>query len=859
MIGSPSPRNPNAAYDVELFDGSKRIGLHVSGDMARNPVRASTLKTTSGNQSYSDMEPPYTAIAQDTFTGGRGALQYEKDVTRYRDGLRANTERDGGVILAGREQYAKAIRSGAWYLPGGMKMVDLLETKQYLGNKITPDDDIDVVKIGMWVKKVGTPNDLTMAIYSHNVGGRPFASLATGTISADDVDDVISEFVLVEIGTESLTGSTSYWAVVYGDDDDDAENHWQVGVKNESGTTLKNRTGYYLNWSSVDVDLYFQFQEEAETVKSFWFEYKKGWYVLTQPVSGGAPQLFLNGARGLATNNAGDKGKLITSTAHGVSEEDAIGGVLYVIAGSGSSDDKNWRIVTGVSDTDEFEVDEEWGTTHTVTTEWVLLAPGLMSEIDVSSDLTKRITDVLVATNEHVYFCQENDVIVRMMEENDTSVWTRTFTDEAVKADFLAQYKNGANEKIVRVRLGNIYECTLPDNGDALATWTDAVTPGSQYDRIRGIQTYKDYDLDDAVAIFKESGAWFYKDEQVDEFRTPEMKNIMSADTGVVSNVHGSYLLFSVQHTLWRFYNPEFSDIGLQMDEGLPVHRQGPVSAIEPYPGKIYIAVDGGEDGYSGIFSSGVSSNYTEIYRAPKGERILGLGFQPTPGESLDRLWFTQGADVLWIPFPSATYDPYQVDNYPYTHEFSIELASITAGLYDAWKYWRSLKLRTEGLGADEQWIEVDYRTNDDEDWVPLNDVFVESPVQSQILKDLGVSCQVIYLRVRGYSASEYLTPKLLAVVLNGVTVTEPKFYYQFQAEILYEDPDGNATGIAPYKVVEVLDNWSGRAQPLKMLAKNPLFHDREVFLLPVAVRGKSSAPKVGEFDYVVTIGLQDA
>ena len=81
-------------YDIVLHDGQSFIGLVGDADeLGRNPVEQSSLKTATGNQSYSDLKPPYMVQAQDDFTGGRGSREYEDDVTRYQDALRANTER----------------------------------------------------------------------------------------------------------------------------------------------------------------------------------------------------------------------------------------------------------------------------------------------------------------------------------------------------------------------------------------------------------------------------------------------------------------------------------------------------------------------------------------------------------------------------------------------------------------------------------------------------------------------------------------------------------------------------------------------------------------------------------------------
>lgn len=851
-------------FDVWLSDGGETIGLIVVPGVdaiSRNPVRASSLKTTSGNQSHSDMEPPYMAVAQTGFTGGRGAAEFEKDVTRYADGLRVNTERDSGVILAGRERYVDDFRAEARLLPGAMKMVSLLGEQYLLAKKFTTGNAIDVVHIWLWLRRMGSPDDLTISLRADASGKPSHIALESVTVGSDDLEELVSELIVATISTESLSAGTDYWVVAHGDLDSNANNRWDVGVLDEAGTSMKNPTGSNLAWAAADVDLYFRVTEDDADFGGHWFNFKKCKYFMSKPRDGSASKLYLNGARGLGASNAGNLDKLITSAAHGVSADDATGCVVMVVEGTGSTEEKNWRTVTGVPAADQFSVDSDWLIEHDATTVWVLLGGNFMEEIDVSSYITAPVTDVYVSSEEVVYFCQgAEDNIVRMKEEVSGGAWVRTIADDGTnEALFLTEYKNGTTQKIVRARTdGQVDECALPGWSN-LISFNTAVRPGRSYDRVTGVQPYKDYDLEDAVVIFKEEGPWFYKNGAVDELRTPEMAAIASYKNGLSSAVHGSYLFFSQQNTVWRFYNPEFSDIGPTGDEGLPTLRQGNVTSIVPYPGKTYISVDGGDSGYSAIFSSSGSSNWTELYRAPKGERILSMSFQMVPGTLPDRLWFSQGADLVWLPFPSETYDPYHDVLYPFAHEMMLEFASISAGLYDAWKYWRSVKLRTENLSDGVTWFEVDWRSSKDDDWTPLPDEFIESPVESKEFGEHGVSCQVLYIRLRGYSTSLYETPKLTAAVLSGVTVVEPKFTYQFTAQILLKDLKGKKVETAPYKRVQRLDAWCGTAKPLKMYSHNPLYDDIKVFLMPLPVRPINSAEKVNEFEYQLNMVLQDA
>jgi hypothetical protein len=74
-------------HHISLSDGFTTIGLIASnsqGDsnpfaITRAPVTRTAMKTTTGNAKYSDYEPPWTPIAQEDWSGGRGNDDFDKD------------------------------------------------------------------------------------------------------------------------------------------------------------------------------------------------------------------------------------------------------------------------------------------------------------------------------------------------------------------------------------------------------------------------------------------------------------------------------------------------------------------------------------------------------------------------------------------------------------------------------------------------------------------------------------------------------------------------------------------------------------------------------------------------------------
>ena len=854
----------NPPFHLILDDGKSTIGLDVLPNpdaLGRSPVSASSLKTTTGNQSYSDLRPPYMVIAQDDFSGGRGNNEFEKDTTRYYDSSGLNTERNTEVILGPREGYGTGIIDDVRNIPGSMHYISLAGGRQYMAvRKATTAAMPATTKIWLWVRKVGTPTeDLTVNLRSDSAGDISTV-LQTATLAESDTPNLLGEIQLLSITSTSLAAATAYWIEVYAGSDDTDKNHWEIGVLENAGSTSKSADG--ITYTSDTVDLYYRLTQDDTDSGGYLFTYQSGFYFMTKPIDGTASRLYLSGARGLATSNAGNLDKVICSTSHGLTAAEAIGSVVVIVGGTGSEEEKNYRLITGVPTVAQFSVDEPWLVVHDNTTEWVTVGTNKWKEISVSANISVAVTDVHISTFGYVYFCQgESDVIVRMKEEASGGSWVRTLADDgANKAVFLDEYNN-VGQKMTRTNGdGKISECAVVTSWTDLITWTTGIQVGDKYDRITGIRPYKDYALADAMVVFKESGPWLYKDETVDVMRTPEMGPVASYKNGRAHAAQGSYLFFSVQNTVWRFFNPDFSDIGMTADEGLPTDRQGPVTGFLAYPGRLYASIDAGPNGYSTIMVTTGGPNWHEIYRAPKGERIYTIGHVVVPGNGMDKMWIRQGADLVYLPFPSETYNPAQDTYYQFRGEGYLELSSITAGIYDAWKYWESLKLRTRNLIEDTTWLDVDYRGSEDDDWQQLPYDFTESPVESQPFDaDYGLSGQILYLRVRFYSRDVYETPKLVAVAISGVTVTQPKYAFELTARIGTSDMNNKPIIDKPHTRVRKLDEWCGTARPLIMWSTDPLYNGKKVFLMPIPSRPLQSAHKVDEHSYMVTIALQEA
>jgi hypothetical protein len=229
------------------------------------------------------------------------------------------------------------------------------------------------------------------------------------------------------------------------------------------------------------------------------------------------------------------------------------------------------------------------------------------------------------------------------------------------------------------------------------------------------------------------------------------------------------------------------------------------------------------------------------------------------PGAQPDRLWIRQGADFVWIPFPSDTFDPTQDSAYRFAHEGCVTLANMYAGLQDAWKNWAKIKLRLEGIVEDTTWATVEYRLDDETDWIEMPETFETMPVSESNFGDFGAAGKKFQARVILRTTDASKSPKLTAFILEAVTVTDPKFSFSLACMLRDTDMNGQPEKLKAWEQIRILDEWSGTARPLRMRCVNPLFDDILVFLLPLPARPIHTAERVNDHTYTCTVIVQEA
>jgi hypothetical protein len=889
--------NPTHHVSLEDKTGAK-VGLILVDGAAkanplafiRNPVDQSSLKTSTGNQGYSDMQPPYSPIAQDDWSGGRGNRDYEKATNRFSDSYRLRTSRANKVYLGPQEQSTKGNRSQDYYVPGNVTWVQgvyaakFVASASYTATTLWFLLRVKPTAVGVLPADVS----LTVKIYP-DTAGSPGEYLHSATLPTYAGLDFTSQWVGFTI-SEALTSGTTYWVGVVGETDS-----WEIGVSTANGSNTKKVVN--AAWADADNELYYRVQGADVTNTCIYFEYKKMLYKVESHTSG-APHLYRFGYRGVADSNSGHLDYLLDNAASGWVNDALISRVIRIISGPGADEAQPWRTITD-NTTTKLYVDVNWETAHTTATEYVVYGIDTWNEI-TGHGLNYPISDVFIDSNkteeEFVIFCMGNGADVKHFRAwNDAGTFTNSFEsgdDPADKIIYAPVQKKAYKSLVDWTSIG-----VIKSPGDTetsgqkvisanLPLWSAAFlsgqsdTIGSAWEKINGIHLYQDDDSNEAVWVFKPDGIWIipFKQPNITD-PNPAAKgapyqlsiankllNVRSDRNGSVVCRDNEYLWFNLQQGLQRYYQGHLDDMGPNTEEGLPTNRRGICVAMISYPGRLFAAFDAGSTGYSSILEND-NGGWHERYRAPYGQRIKAMTVQVVPG-NLSKLWVYQGNDSVWLPLPQDSTDELVQSGYLYTHEGSLEMSWMQAGMMDVIKFVRSIKLLTSNLGANCT-IKVDYKIDQTNAWVEINNTFDTSPWERV---DLGLTeileGRRFKIRVRLNTNDATKTPILEAIVLNMVSRLEQKNIFSLPVRVADNDKDLNGQpddyATAELKLAQ-LDAWaSGETGTMLLMRSTETMYDNRLVFLP-AVPVRLQVPEISESNprnskvYLCSLVGQDA
>ncbi len=798
----------------------------------KQPIDRTALKTTSGNGSYSDFNYPYSPITQDDWGGGRAGLDYERDATKYFDGFRINTHRDNKAFLGPQEQYSyghgKTIgyRVPTRYTMFGYPSATILQW--------TSAASYTMARLSLLIKRVGTPT----AALALELRKADNTLLSTATVTVSNVQDFIAEWYPVPFAASIVSG-TSYKVVVTSANSD-ANNRWEFGHATPTTTVDAAYTAFIVEDAEVDDD-------------AILYQYKGQQYIVISRahiagVTTDAPRIYMNGDRGAADSNSLGKLYLNDATKTWTVNEWA-GCTAKIVQGTGKDEVTLYRTIVSNTAT-ALEMDSMWAIAQDTVTEYVILGSSKWREI-TGHGLTVPVTAVLVV-GEVVYFAQGDSVLMRSHREyNNAGTWTESdWNAETTYAVHLA-YQPLAN-KIWRAQnndatgIVSVSSATPATYGTDL-TFAAVIPVGTKYEFINGIEVYPNDSGAEALWVFKEDLPYVVT-TTAEGIKLSEMKAARSRSNGAASLVWGVYLFFTLGRGLERYYGGSFEDLGPNIGEGLPSNRQGKITALAGYPGRIFAIVDAGSTGYSSLLERS-GSGWHEVYRAPYGQRLKALQHQVVAGTAIDRMWLYEGNKAIWLPYASDAANELTDTNYKFNHEGALTLSRMHAGMFDTQKLIRTLKVWTDQLETGVA-INLDYRLDDNEAWTPLTGTLITSPVSTlDTTSVFGIAGKRIQLRVRFSSNDNTKTPILLATIVEAVIRIQVKYMYSLTFRVQddeqtltareVDDKSITAASMSAITKLTQLEEWADADTDslLYMRCTCPLYDGKYVFLNPPTTR----------------------
>ena len=416
-----SPDVSQSTHHVSLTDGKKTLGLIICDskgaadpfNLSAAPNQRSSLRTKSGTTKYEDLEEPWSATAQDDWSGGRALEDYEEDTTRFYDSKRAQTAWKQ-IYCAPLEHYATGLKDAMTNYPGSVHWQTVYGGTSYV-YQLEPTSTLSIGMIYILMRRRGKPAaGLTVALLA-GINDSLDNALAKRTFTTSDITDVISEFKRMVFSTaQTLTSGNTYYLLVTSTKGD-SNDHWEIGMKPDSGafhTYTKTGSGA---WSLLaGKDLYYRICAPNNSRNTRFFTYKQLTFALTQTMAG-YPKLYINGDIGEADSNSGDLTKVNDATKSWTVDQWK-GCRVGIIQGKGVEESKSvWRTITGNTAT-SLTVDEAWTIAQDTSTVYIITDTEQFTEIPSGTHgLTGFVSDIIIA-NDIIYFAQGDAIPIRKMK-----------------------------------------------------------------------------------------------------------------------------------------------------------------------------------------------------------------------------------------------------------------------------------------------------------------------------------------------------------------------------------------------------------------------------------------------------------
>ena len=832
---TPHADGGQPGYEVTITDDTNTVGLRLA-----SPQSIRQLPRGLGVQRKE--------VSQKSWVSGRGGIDFASDTARFYDSGRCWSMNDGYLISGPLCKYATGHRLLSQAMPGNVTWEALTGATPYIARSFVATA-FTTTNGSVILRRVGTPATLTIQLMS-NVGGVPTAVLASASVTVNDITDWVSEVwpFLWNAGYLLVLGTT-YWIVIT-TAAGAISSHWEVGCDASSSAGKSSADGAV--WVADSAPYYRVLPTTTQKVHQF-FHYKTAVYFVTRPASG-ASALYLNGDRGVATGVQA-AGTLIDTTKAWTANEWA-GCVVYLSGGTGISQSRLIASNTG----NTLTLSAAWDIVPVnAVTEYVILGSDKWTA--VTATLATPVTSVCV-TNGIVYFALgDNTNMRRLREYNNAGVWTRQNADD------------GTNKAHLLMAIGNqdgdlhVYRANNVDAAGTTVLSTVSFAPpvawGANLDFTGVAHSGQVGDLDSRITgmtlyngmtwIGKEDSIYEESDAAADKWLIvlPQMRQVRDPRNNARMTGWNLNLYFTFQNGLERMYGTTIDDIGPNRDAGMPETKRGWMTDFLP----VLQRGVGAYMGDTGKRSSVLCTTYPggdwhELHGGAVDEQINYIFYENIPLVA-NKLWVSQGADVVYLTMPDEVTNPLTDAGMRYTWEAYMTTAWIDVDSPELDKLFDELRLYTENLSAsDGRMVEVDYQTNGDGDtttWRRFTNPFTTSPFEHLTVGDGYVTGWRARFRLRLITTNASLPIVVTAMTLRANQVNEA--LYDYVLDIKLEDRamlmyGSNATEEV-MDIVRQLLVWQETATPLTLSCAVEAFDGVRGHIDPISLIPRTWEPEI--------------
>lgn len=210
---------------------------------------------------------------QRDWSGGRGGERYSDDSSRYKDAKEAWAWYEGYLFPSLQWQFSSGYRSADFAMVGSKSWRGLFGSTQSISRTFTASASYNADKAWIWMRRVGTPDTMTLELRTNSSGSPSSTVLKSATVTTSTITDVVSVLQVFDwTSTQALVSGTTYHIVVCGADTDNDLNHWEVAV-DTSGVSSKysaSGAGDTGSWTTADFSMYYRITD-ADINRRWWF------------------------------------------------------------------------------------------------------------------------------------------------------------------------------------------------------------------------------------------------------------------------------------------------------------------------------------------------------------------------------------------------------------------------------------------------------------------------------------------------------------------------------------------------------------------------------------------------------------